>query len=143
MSFTEIIHWGVLAITLLMGTVYALLARQVSTVDEIAGLLLIAMIVLVIAVVLFSSIVAIPMAIRSKGNLADERDDAMEAGAMPYTFSVLVIGSVWAVIDIITRGRQDQAMDPVLTVNILLGSLFFAVVTGSVVTLIRYRLGPR
>ena len=143
MSCAEIIHWGVLAITLVLGAIYALLARQVSTVDEIAGILLITMIVLVTAVVLFSVIVAIPMAIRSKGNLADERDDAMEAGAMPYTFSVLVIGSVWAVIDIVTRGRQDQAMDPVLTVNILLGSLFFAVVTGSVVTLMRYRLGPR
>lgn len=143
MSFTEIIHWGALTITLAMGAIYVFLAWEASSVDQIAGVLLITMIVLVIAVVLFSIVVAIPMAIRSRGNLADERDDAMEAGAMPYTFSVLVIGSVWAMNDIITRSFQDRAMDPVVTLNILLGSLFAAVVTGSVVTLVRYRLGTR
>lgn len=143
MSFTEIIHWGALTIATAMGAVYAVLAWEATTVDQIAGILLVTTIVLVAAVVLFSIVVAIPMAIRSKGNLADERDDAMEAGALPYTFSVLVVGSVWAMIDIITRSFQDRAMDPVVTLNILLGSLFLAVATGSVVTLVRYRIGTR
>lgn len=143
MSYTEIIHWGALTIALAMGAVYAFLAWEATTVEQIAGILAITSIVLVVAVVLFSISVAIPMAIRSNGNLADERDDAMEALAVPYAFSVLVIGSVWAMIDIVSRGFGDRAMDPVVTLNILLGSLFAAVVTGSVVTLIRYRVGAR
>lgn len=143
MSFTETIHWGALTITVVIGAIYTTLAWEATSVDQIADVLLVTMIVLIVSAVLFSIVVAIPMAIRSRGHLSDERDDAMEAGALPYTFSVLVIGSVWAMNDIITRSFQDRAMDPVFTLNILLGSLFVAVVTGSVVTLVRYRLGAR
>lgn len=143
MSFTEIIHWGALVIGLAMGSVYTVLTWGATTVDEIAGALLVTVIVLVVAIVLFAIAVAIPMAIRSKGNFADQRDDEMELGAMPYTFSALVIGSVWAINDIIVRNAQDRTMDPVTTLNILLGSVFAAVVVGSAVTLVRYRLGTR
>ena len=143
MSFTEIMHWGALVIALVMGAVFAFLTWGATTVDEVAGALLVTVIVLVVAIVLFAIVVAIPMAIRSKGNLSDRRDDEMELGAMPYTFSVLVIGSVWAINDIILRNAQDRAMDPVTTLQILLGSVFLAMVVGSAVTLFRYRLGTR
>lgn len=143
MSFTEIIHWGALVIALAMGGVYTFLTWGATTVDEIAGALLATVVVLTILVVVFAIAVAVPMAIRSRGNLADERDDAMELGALPYTFSVLVVGSVWAINDIIIRNFQDRAMEPVTTLNILLGSVFGAVVVGSIVTLVRYRLGTR
>lgn len=143
MSFTEIIHWGALALALVVGAAYAYVAWGATSVDEVAGSLLVAIIVLTALVVVFAIAVAIPMAIRSKGNLADERDDAVESGALPYTFSVLVIGTVWAVMDIISRSAADRAMDPIVTVNILLGSIFAAVVAGSAVTLLRYRVGIR
>lgn len=143
MSFTEIIHWGALALALVVGAAYTYVVWGATSVDEVTGALLVAIVVLVALVVVFAVAVAVPMAIRSKGNLADERDDAMEAGALPYTFSVLVVGAVWAVLDIISRNAADEAMDPVVTLHILLGSIFVAVVTGSAVTLVRYRVGAR
>ncbi len=143
MSFTELIHWGALTIALAVGAAYTYVVWGATTVDEATGAMIVAIIVLVAALVVFAVAVAVPVAIRQKGNLADERDDAMEAGALPYTFSVLVVGAMWAVVDIITRNTNGQAMDPVTTMNILLGSVFAAVVTGSVVTLVRYRVGVR
>ena len=139
MSFTEVIHWGVLAIALVVGAAYAFVAQDATTLEEVQGALLLGIVVLVVAVVVFAVAVAVPMAIRSKGNLADERDDAAEAGAVPWAFSVLVIGATWAVTDILTRDAPDE----IRTVNILLGSIFAAACVGSIVTLARYRMGIR
>ena len=139
MSFTEIIHWGVLTTAVIVGTVYAWQAWGASSVDELTMPLLVSIIVMVVIAVVLAVAVAVPMAIRSDGKLADERDDAAEAGAVPWSFSVAVVGSMWAVSDILTRDLVDE----VKTVNILLASVFAAVCVGSVVTLIRYRTSIR
>ena len=139
MSFTEIIHWGVLAIALVVGSAYAYAVQEATTLEDVQGALLLGIVVLVVSIVVFALAVAVPMAIRSKGNLSDERDDAAEAGAVPWAFSVVVIGATWAVTDILTRDAPDE----IRTVNILLGSIFAAACVGSIVTLARYRLGIR
>lgn len=139
MSFTEIIHWGVLTIAAVVGALYTWQAWGASSVDELTMPLLVSIIAMVAIAVVLTVAVAIPMAIRSNGTLADERDDAAEAGAVPWSFSVAVVGSMWAVSDILTR----DVVDEVKTVNILLASVFTAVCVGSVVTLIRYRTSIR
>lgn len=143
MTFTEITHWFALALGVIAGSVYAAIAWGAEDVDQIVGALIVTVIVVVAIVVLYAVVVAVPLAIRNRDNLVDERDDAMEAGALPYSFSVLVIGTMWAAMDIVLRNGNDQAMDPVTTLNILLGSVFAAVTVGSVVTLFRYRVGTR
>lgn len=139
MSFTEIIHWGVLTTALVVGSVYTWQAWGASSVDELTTPLLVSIIVMAAIAVALAVAVAIPMAIRSDGKLTDERDDAAEAGAVPWSFSALVVGSMLAVSDILTR----DVVDEVKTVNILLASVFVAVCAGSVVTLFRYRTAVR
>lgn len=139
MSFTELIHWGVLVVAASVGGTYAWAVRGASTLDDVAAALLTTIIVLVVAIVVLAVAIAVPMAVRSRGRLSDERDDAAEAGAVPWAFSALVVGATWAVTDILTRDAPDE----IRTVHILLGSILAAVCVGSVVTLARYRMGIR
>lgn len=142
MSFTEIIHWVALTFALIGGAVYAVLAWGATSVDQVAGAMLVAVTVITIGVVVSAVAVGVPMSIRNRGGtLADQRDDAIEAGALPYTFSALIVGCVVAINDILSRNFQDRPYDPVVTLHLLLGSVFAAVVVGSIVTLYRYRVG--
>lgn len=145
MSFTEIIHWGALVLTLLAGALYTGLAWGAASIEQLGGALLVSVLALTVIVVMFALAVAIPMAIRADGKvpLSDRRDDEVEAGATPYAFAVLLIGVVFAVGDILFRGFGGRVFDPMVTLNILLATVFTTLVVGSAVTLFRYRAGIR
>lgn len=145
MSFTEVMHWGALALALLASALYTVLAWGASSVAQLGGALFASVLVLTVVVVVYAIVVAIAMAIRSGGEvpLSDRRDDEIEAGAMPYAFAVLMVGVVLTIGAILVDGFGDRPFDPVVTLNILLATLFGALVVGSAVTLVRYRVGIR
>lgn len=143
MSYTEIINWGALVLALIIGGAYTAIVWGADSVEQITGALVVATITMVVVVVVFAIAVAIPMAIRSDGTLEDRRDAIIGLGATPYGFAVAMLGCAIAAGDIILRSLQGQPFDPVVTLNLIVATMFFSVVTGTVVTLIRYRTGVR
>lgn len=143
MSYTEIINWGALVLALIIGGFYAVVVQGADSVEQITGALIAATITMVAVVVPFAIAVAIPMAKRSTGTLEDRRDALVGLGAVPYAFAVAMVGCAVAAGDIIFRSLQDRDFDPVVTLNLIVATMFFSVVTGTIVTLIRYRTGIR
>ena len=141
MSYTEIINWGALVLALIIGAFYTVIVWGADSVEQITGALVAATITMVVVVVVFAIAVAIPMAKRSNGTLEDRRDALVGLGAVPYAFAVAMLGCALAAGDIIMRSLQDRLFDPVMTLNIIVATMFVSVVTGTIVTLIRYRTG--
>ncbi len=143
MSYTERTHWGALAIAIVGAALYIPSTLEAASIDDLIGPLVLSTVLVVALVIAFAATVAVRMVRREGAPLADERDDAAERSATGWSYGLLLAGVSATAADLLIRNAQDLAPDPVVTFQLLLGSVFVAVCGGSIATLIRYRVGLR